>query len=75
MFYPCFLFFIFILTIPARPYLSIYPSDLRYICRTGRTMSVDDRSDIGFSITQGTLPWQPISVGLVHTTVYSHRTE
>jgi len=37
--------------------------DLRQICRVGRTTTVDDRSETSFSIPQGTLPWQPNSVG------------
>jgi len=41
-------------------YLKIY----RQIFRVGRTIAVDDRSEISFSITQRTLPWQPICVVL-----------
>jgi len=36
------------------------------ICRVGRTMALDDHYEISFSIPQGTLPWQPIFVGLMH---------
>jgi len=31
-------------------------------------MAADDQSEISFSIPQGTLLWQPISVGFVHRT-------
>ena len=42
-------------------YLNIYKrTDLYGICRIGRTLAVDKRSDVIFSIPQGTLPWQPI---------------
>jgi len=40
--------------------LNIYWTDLRQIFRNGKTVAVDDQSEIGSSITQGTLPWQPI---------------
>ena len=30
------------------------------ICRIGRTLAVDERSEVIFSICQGMLPWQPI---------------
>jgi len=29
-------------------------------CSDGRTVAVDERPEISFSITRGTLPWQPI---------------
>ena len=32
------------------------------------TMAADDQSEISFLIPQGTLLWQPISVGFVHRT-------
>jgi len=37
------------------------PADLRHICRVGRILAADDQSQVSFLITQGTLPWQPIS--------------
>jgi len=46
--------------------LNIYRADLRQICRVGGTMALDDHYEISFSIPQGTLPWQPIFVGLMH---------
>ena len=49
-------------------YLKIYQTDLRQIFRAGRTMAVDDRSEISFLIPQGTLLWQPVSVGFIHRT-------
>jgi len=30
----------------------------------GWSVAVDERSQVSFSIAQGTLPWQPIFVGL-----------
>jgi len=33
---------------------------LHEICRIGRTLVVDERSNVIFSIPQGTLLWQPI---------------
>jgi len=41
-------------------YLSIYQTDLREICRIGRTLAADDRFEVVFSIPQGTLPWRPV---------------
>jgi len=39
--------------------LKICRTDLRAkICRVGRTMAVDDRSENSFSVSQGTLPLQ-----------------
>ena len=46
-------------------YLNIYTTDLRQICRFGKTVVADHQSDISFSIPQGTLPWQPIFVGFI----------
>jgi len=37
---------------PVRP--AIYRTDFRQICRVGRTMAVNDRSEISFSIPEGT---------------------
>ena len=34
------------------------------IFKVDRTTAVDNQSEISFSIPQGTLPWQPIFVGL-----------
>ena len=39
-------------------------SDLRQIFEVGRTMAVDNQSEISFSIPQVTLPWQPNFVGI-----------
>jgi len=50
-------------------YLKIYCTDLCQILRVDRPVAVDDQSEISFSIPQGTLPWQPIFVGFIHTTV------
>jgi len=41
-------------------YLNVYRTDLHEICRIGWTLAVDERSEVIFSISQGTLPWQPI---------------
>jgi len=41
-------------------YLNIYWTDLYDSCRIGRTLAVDERSEVIFSTRQGTLPWQPI---------------
>jgi len=35
----------------------IYQTDLRHICRVGRTMAVDDLPE-SFVVPQGVLPWQ-----------------
>ena len=40
--------------------LKIYRTDHRQIFRVGRLIAVDDQSEIGFSIVQGTLPGQPV---------------
>ena len=41
-------------------YLNIYRTDLHRICRDGRTLAVDERVEVPFSILRGTLPRQPI---------------
>ena len=41
-------------------YLNIYCSNLYPICWEDKTMAVDNRSKVSFSISQGTLLWQPI---------------
>jgi len=46
-------------------YLNIHQTDLYGICRAGRTLGVDERSEVVFSIPQGTLPWQPIFVDCI----------
>jgi len=51
MFCCCFLFIYLLLTIPFRPI--IYRTDLRQIFRVGRTMAVDDQSEVSFSIPKG----------------------
>ena len=45
-------------------YLKIY-ADLRQIFRVGRTMAVNNQSEISFSIPQGMLPWQQFFVASV----------
>ena len=44
-------------------YLRIYRTDLRRVFRVGGTVPVDDESQVGFSIPQRKLPWQPNFVG------------
>jgi len=41
-------------------YLNIYCSNLYPVCWEDRTVAVDNRSKVSFSISQGTLLWQPI---------------
>jgi len=41
-------------------YLKFYQTYIRQIFRFGRTVAVDDQSEISFSIPQGTLPWQQV---------------
>jgi len=41
-------------------YRNIYGTDLHPICRDGRTMAVDERTEVFFSIFKGQCPWQPI---------------
>jgi len=48
------------LTILSDLYVKIYLTDRHPVCRHGRTTAVDERSEVSFSIPQGTLPWQPI---------------
>jgi len=45
-------------------YLSIYQTNLCLNFTVGRTIAVDDQSEISFTIPQGMLPWQPIFVGI-----------
>jgi len=62
----CFrLYFLFIFNDSRQAnYRKIYSTDLRQILRViCRTLSVDDRSEMSFSIPQGKLPWQSIFVG------------
>ena len=40
--------------------LNIYRTDRHPVCRIGRTVAVHERSEVSFSIPQGTLPWQPV---------------
>jgi len=40
--------------------LRMYQTDLHQISRVGRHVAVDVQSGIGFAITEGTLPWQPV---------------
>jgi len=44
-------------------YPKIYQSDLCQIVKLGRTVAVDDQSEISFSIPRGTLQWQPSFAG------------
>ena len=48
-------------------YLKIYRIDLRQIFRVGISIVVYDQSENIFSFPQGTLPWQTISAGFIHT--------
>ena len=41
-------------------YLNIHRTDLRQIFTVGRTVAVDDQSEISFSIPRMSSPWQPI---------------
>jgi len=41
-------------------YLNIHQTDLHEIYSIGRTMAIDERCEVIFSIPQGTLPRQPI---------------
>jgi len=43
-------------------------TNLHEIFGVGRTVTVDDQSEISFLIRQGTLPWQPVFVVFVHVT-------
>jgi len=64
-------FLYFCLTIPFRPMIfDSYRTDLRQIFRVGRTIAVDDQSEISFSIPHGTLPWQPIFVSFIRRTKF-----
>jgi len=49
-------------------YLNIYQTDLRQIFRVGRTLAVNNQSEISFSIPQVLLPRQSIFVGFIHET-------
>ena len=46
-------------------YLNIYHTDLGLIFVFGRTIAVDERSEVSFQIVQGTLPTEPVSVGFI----------
>ena len=41
-------------------YLNIFQTDLHEICTVGRIFAVAERPEVILSISQGTLPWQPI---------------
>jgi len=62
MFCLCFLLTYFLVEIPflKTNFLKIYRTDLRQMFVVGRTVAVDERREISFSIRQDTLPWQPI---------------
>ena len=53
-----FFFNILFLTISIRPIIST--SDLHRICSSGRTVAVDERSEVSLLIPQETLTWHPI---------------
>jgi len=59
---PLFLVYYFKNNFSQTSYINMYLTDLHQIFRFGRTLSVDDRSEVSFSIPQGTLLWQPIFV-------------
>jgi len=61
MFCCCFLFFKNCSCLTNYP--KIYQSDLCQIVKLGRTVAVDDQSEISFSIPRGTLQWQPSFAG------------
>jgi len=64
-FFCCLLF----LTIPFRPIIStgIGPIFAKYYAGLmEQNGCVDDRSEISFSMPEGTLPWRPIFVGIIH---------
>ena len=46
-------------------YLKIYRTNLHQVCRVGRTVAVDERSEVSFLIPHGTLLWQLTFVGIV----------
>jgi len=62
MFRCCFLFVT--LTILFGPIVSTSTGQI--FARFAELVAVDDKSEISFSIPQGTLPWQPIFVGFMH---------
>jgi len=41
-------------------YLNIYLTDLYEICTDGRTLAVNERSEVILLVPEGTLRWQPI---------------
>jgi len=48
------------LVIFVRPIINIYRTDFHEICSIGKSLAVDEQSEVFFSIPQGTLPWQSI---------------
>jgi len=60
---PLSILYLFVYDFCQTSYLDIHRTDLCKICRIGRTMAVDEQSEICFSIPQGTLLWQPILWG------------
>jgi len=63
--------FLFIFNDFCRPnYLEIYRTELYQIFRVGRTVAVDDQSEISFSIPRGMLPWQPIFASFIRRTEF-----
>jgi len=68
MFWFCFLF-IFSDSCQTN-YLKIHWTDLRQILRVGRTVAVDDQSEISPLTPHVTLPWQPILLVLFTELIY-----
>jgi len=65
MFCLCFLF-LYVLTISVRIIISTFTGPIfAKLAVVGRIIAVDDQSEISFSLSRGTLPRQPISVGLI----------
>jgi len=60
----------FLLTIPVGPIISKSTRPTFANFHVGRTVAVDDQSEVSFSIPQGTLPRQPNFVGFIHTTEF-----
>jgi len=60
MAYVLLMFFLYFSDFYQTNYVNIYGTDVHEICRIGRTLAVDERSEAIFSTVQGTLPRQPI---------------
>jgi len=58
------LFIIYLLAISVRPTISTFTGiDLRRSCR--KTLTVDERFEVSFSISEWILPWQPMLFGFI----------